>query len=313
VDRNINILTGYTAVGKTRLSLNWAVKHDAEIISCDSLLFYRHMNIGTAKPTRAELEEVPHHLIDVVDPSDQYSVDKYLNAAMQAVSDIHGRGKRVLVVGGSGFYLQAFFGPVVDDVKIDPQLELDIVSRFENQPLSESVEILSAMNPQGLEGLDVDNPRRVLKAWLRCAASGKSILELREAFEAKAGPFDGYERELLVLTRPRAILEERVRKRVDEMLAVGLLEEVRQLMELGIDKNPSAAGSIGYREPIACIRGQLSEDNLAESISVNTRKLLKKQRTWFKKFLPSEAVLDVTELTELPELWYRFPARRFPS
>ena len=97
------------------------------------------------------------------------------------------------------------------------------------------------------------------------------------------------------------------------MLAVGLLEEVRQLMELGIDKNPSAAGSIGYREPIACIRGQLSEDNLAESISVNTRKLLKKQRTWFKKFLPSEAVLDVTELTELPELWYRFPARRFPS
>jgi len=164
------ILTGYTAVGKTRLSIDWAKLNNAEIISCDSLLFYRQMDIGTAKPTKAELEEVPHHLIDVVEPSYQYSISEYLNSVKSAVADIHERGKQVLVVGGSGFYLNAFFAPVVDELKLDPADKSRIETQFEKQSLQESVAELLAVNPNGLGELDTANPRRVLNAWLRCVA-----------------------------------------------------------------------------------------------------------------------------------------------
>ncbi len=307
MDSDLYILTGFTAVGKTRLSLNWAKDNDAEIISCDSLLFYRNMDIGTAKPSEAELREVPHHLIDVAEPSEQYSILKYVRAVRSAIADIHARGKRVLIVGGSGFYLRSFLGPVVDDLFLDPALEAEIVKRFGDQSLSESVAALRSFNPDGLSGLDVDNPRRVLKAWLRCAATGKSLRELREAFESKPGPFDSYIRRLLVLSRPREVLEDRVRQRVDMMIASGLIEEVRRLEHMDFERNPSAAGAIGYRETLACINGLISEKELAETIAKNTRKLLKKQRTWFKKFLPAEAVFDVTDASGLPDVWFRLP------
>lgn len=305
MDSDLYILTGFTAVGKTRLSLDWAKKNNAEIISCDSLLFYRDMDIGTAKPSKVELSEVPHHLIDVAESSNQYSVFKYVAAAKGAIADIHARGKRVLIVGGSGFYLRSFIGPVVDDLIVDPELEAEIIRTFDDQSLSESLVALQRFNPDGLSGLDVDNPRRVLKAWLRCAATGKSLRELREAFESKPGPFDSYGRRLLVLSRPRDVLEDRVRQRVDMMIALGLIDEVRRLVHMGFEKNPSAAGAIGYRETLACINGLISEEELAETIAKNTRKLLKKQRTWFKKFLPNEAVFDVTDASELPDEWFR--------
>lgn len=307
MNSDLYILTGFTAVGKTRFSLDWAKMNDAEIISCDSLLFYRHMDVGTAKPSKAELREVPHHLIDVVAPSERYSVFRYVGAVKSAIADIHARGKRVLIVGGSGFYLRSFFSPVVDDVTIDSELESEIVQRFDGQSLSESVAALRDFNPDGLSELDLDNPRRVLKAWLRCAATGKSLRELREAFESKPGPFDSYCRKLLILSRPREVLEDRARRRVNMMISSGLIDEVRRLINMDFQRNPSAAGAIGYRETLAFIEGLTSEEELAEAIARNTRKLLKKQRTWFKKFLPIEAVFDVTGASGLPDDWYRFP------
>lgn len=301
------ILTGYTAVGKTRLSLDWAIRNNAEILSCDSLLFYRHMDIGTAKPSQDDLSEVPHHLINVTDPSSQYSINEYLVAARTAIRDIHSRGKQVLVVGGSGFYLNAFFAAVVDDVDVDPSLKATIEAEFEALPLKESVEKLRALNPGGLGNLDTDNPRRVLKAWLRCVASGKTLAQLWRDFEGRAGAFDSYERRILVLTRPRADLEDRVRLRVDGMLSDGLEQEVRTLLGMGIERNPSAARAIGYRETLACLKGELPGNQLAETISANTRKLLKKQRTWFKKYLPRAAVCDVSSMESLPDDWYVLP------
>ena len=298
------ILTGYTAVGKTRLSLEWAKANDAEIISCDSLLFYKCMDIGTAKPSMEELAEVRHHLINVVPASKQYSISEYLKAAKEAVTDIHKRGKRVLVVGGSGFYLNAFFAPVVDNLKLDPKERNRIEKIFRKQALETSVDMLRKLNPDGLGGLDIHNPRRVLKAWLRCAASGKTLAELKADFENRPGEFDSYEKRVLVLSRPREELEARIELRVVGMIAEGLVDEVKQLLSMGVRNNPSAASSIGYRETIACLQGELPESQLADTISLNTRKLVKKQRTWFKKYLPSEAVMDVSSIEQLPNQWH---------
>ena len=308
MDSTLYIITGYTAVGKTRLSLDWAEAHDAEIISCDSLLFYRGMDIGTAKPSADEMAEVPHHLIDVVSPSKQYSIHEYLEAVKTVVADIHARGKRVLIVGGSGFYLNAYFAPVVDHLKLDPALEAEIVDWFKGQSLEDSVKALELLNPGGLGDLDTQNPRRVLKAWLRCLAAGKPLTEVLLDFKKLPGEFDHFDREVIVLSRPKEDLEARVALRIDQMISDGLVEEVKGLLDDGISNNPSAAGSIGYRETIAHLAGGLTEAELAGTIAQNTRRLLKKQRTWFKKFLPQEAVTDVSNLESLPSNWHRIGA-----
>lgn len=307
MEATLYILTGYTAVGKTRLSLDWAKANNAEIVSCDSLLFYQHMDIGTAKPTLEERTEVPHHAIDVVPPSRQYSISEYLELVTKVVADIQRRGKKVLVVGGSGFYLQAFFGAVVDGLELEPSEKALIESKFENQSLVESVEELRRLNPEGLGDLDIKNPRRVLKAWLRCVAAGKPLLQVQEEFRGEKGAFDHFEKRLLVLTRSREELADRIQLRVDAMLAEGLVDEVGELLQMGIEKNPSAANAIGYRETISFLKGELQEKDLAGTIAANTRKLVKKQRTWFKKFLPVEAQVDVSSLQHLPENWYQMP------
>tara|TARA_Y100000588_G_C14266712_1_gene930264 strand:+ start:1601 stop:2533 length:933 start_codon:yes stop_codon:yes gene_type:complete len=306
----LHILTGYTAVGKTSLSLGWAKKNNAEILSCDSLLFYRGMNIGTAKPAAKEMAEIPHHMIDIRNVNEQYSISEYLKKVREIVAAIQARGRQVLVVGGSGFYLNAFFAPVVDELELKSEALKRIDEQFENQPLEDSLAELSSLNPDGLGGLDTANPRRVLKAWLRCVATGKPILQLMEEFAAQAGAFDGYDKYLLVLERPREQLERRVRLRVDQMIEAGLIEEVKKLLELGILENPSAASAIGYRETIACLKGDAGIENLADDIAQNTRKLLKKQRTWFKKFIPQEAILDVSSLDLLPDDWCFVPAKK---
>ena len=152
---------------------------------------------------------MPHHLIDVTDVAHQYSIDKYLQEVKRVVKEIHGRGHRVLVVGGSGFYLKAFFGPIVDDIEITEELRADIRGRFESQSLEESVEELRRMNPEGLGGLDVSNPRRVLNCLMRCRASGLPIRELKRRFARRPGLFDGFPRRLLILSRSREELERR--------------------------------------------------------------------------------------------------------
>lgn len=309
MDEPLYILSGLTAAGKTRLSLDWAKANRAEIVSCDSLLFYRGMDIGTAKPTAEERTEVPHHAIDVAPPSRQYSIQEYIQLVAGVIADIQRRGKRVLVVGGSGFYLSVYFGPVLDGLSLDPAKQAHIERQFERQTLEESVAALRRLNPEGLGTLDVHNPRRVLRAWLRCVAAGKPLRRIQEDFVKERGAFDHLEKRVLVLTRPKPVLENRILVRVQAMLEAGLVQEVRKLLRMGIEKNPSAANAIGYRETIAFLRGRLAESELAETIALNTRRLAKKQRTWFKKFLPSEAQLDASGLNHLPDAWCSVPAK----
>ena len=156
----LHVLTGPTAVGKTEWALRWAEANGAEIVSCDSLLFYRGMDLGTAKPTAAERTRVPHHLIDIRNVTEAMDITHYVALARRAVEEIAARGRALLVTGGSGFYLKSFFAPVADNVEISPTLRAEVA----RLALPEAVEKLRALNPAGLGALDTDNPRRVARA-----------------------------------------------------------------------------------------------------------------------------------------------------
>ncbi len=287
VSRIIHVLTGCTAVGKTELALRWAEARGAEIVSCDSLLFYRGADIGTAKPSPAERARVPHHLIDICGITERMDVTYYVTKARVAIDDILRRGRPVLVTGGSGFYLRAFFSPVADEVAVPAEIRADVRARLERDGVGTLVTELVKLNPAGLGALDVHNPRRVTRALERCLASGRTLVDLQAEFAALPAPFADCAVKLCELVREMADLEARIGERVATMLRAGLVEEVRGLLPQGLKQNPSAAGAIGYRETIDFIEGRLPEAELAATIAKNTRALVKKQRTWFKTQLPA--------------------------
>lgn len=293
----MHVLTGPTAVGKTELALRWAEANDAEIVSADSLLFYRGMNIGTAKPTPAELARVPHHLIDIVAPSQPMNIADYVERARAAVDEIEARGRRVLITGGSGFYLKAFFEPVVDEVEVPVSLRAKVEQDLVNRGLAALVAELHELNPAGLAGLDIANPRRVTRALERCLASGRTLQALKADFESRPGPFADWTVRGVLLVREAAELEDRIIRRVDQMLADGLVAEVSRLDDAGIRQNPSAARSIGYRETLAVLDGTLSRETLAAEIVRNTKALVRKQRTWFRQQLPQLQRVEATTAT----------------
>lgn len=288
----LHLLTGPTAVGKTEWALRWAEQNGAEIVSCDSLLFYRGMDIGTAKPTPAERARVPHHLIDICNVTERMDVTRYIGLAQAAVREIGRRGRAILVTGGSGFYLKSFFGPVSDDIEVSDEIRREVAAMSTEQALSR----LRELNPAGLGALDTANPRRVVRALERCLASGRGVLELAAEFQRRPGVFADFEVRLTVLQRDEDELADRIASRVGLMLRDGLVREVEALRAGGLEQNPSAAKAIGYREVIAMLEGRLAEAALADEIVKNTRALVKKQRTWFRTQLPPHAVIDVGAL-----------------
>jgi len=303
----IHVLTGCTAVGKTELALRWAEAHGAEIVSCDSLLFYRGMDIGTAKPTAEERARVPHHLIDVCEPSEPMDIARYCTMARKTVEQLSAAGKPILVTGGSGFYLKAFFSPVVDSVVVPAEVRTAVAAMSASEAVaqlrrlnsSEGAASASASAATGVQtraalgGIDLANPRRVTRALERCLATGKTVAELRREFAAQPSLFADYDVRLTELVREPEELRKRVRERVAAMLREGLLDEVRELLTRGIKENPSAAGAIGYRESIAVLEGRAPLSGLAEAITRNTLALVKKQRTFFRGMLPEHARVDV--------------------
>lgn len=290
--RRIHVLTGPTAVGKTALALRWAETHRAEIVSCDSLLFYRGMDIGTAKPSPEERARVPHHLIDILDVREQADVTHFVTLARAAVEAITARGGNVLVTGGSGFYLKAFFGPVADNVHVPDILRTRLRAQHEAEGLPALIAELRRLNPDGLGELDTANPRRVLRGLERCLASGRTLVELAADFARQPAPFDGWAVTCTRLDRLVADLDVRIERRVVAMLKAGLVAEVERLLVQGLRENPSAASAIGYRETVAMLEGRLSREALPSEIARNTRALVKKQRTWFRTQLPEHRVVD---------------------
>ena len=279
----IFVLAGVTAVGKTAFSLDWAEQAGAEILSCDALLFYRGMDIGTAKPTGEARLRVPHHGIDLLEPSETFDVVRYLEYALDKVNEIHGREKRVLVVGGSGFYLKSFFTPVSDAVEVPESIRAEVRVLEQEAGLDGLVARLRETNPELPVQLDLLNPRRVSRALERCLASGETLVSMQERFRNSSGPFDAFRKRTCLLERDPVDLEQRIRTRTAAMLKQGLREETKASASEGLRENPSASRAIGYREVLSMLDGQLSLEELPGAICQATLQLAAKQRKWFRK------------------------------
>lgn len=281
----IHVLTGPTAVGKTEAALRWAEQHDAEILSCDSVCVYRGMDVGSAKPTPEEQRRVRHHGLDLVDPSERYSVSQYVDMAREAIAGAHARGKRVLVTGGSGFYLAAFFGPVTDEVEI-PQAIADEVRMLQRQGLAALLLRLRDLEGARLpDWLDAQNPIRVAKALERRLASGRSLDSLRDEFLTRRGPFADHPVTFELLERPDDELKARIAARTEQMLASGIIEESERLLAMRLDPDLTSSRAVGYRAVMDWLEGgkRVAMSGLAERINLDTWALVRKQRKWFRR------------------------------
>jgi len=290
--RTLSLLGGVTAAGKTKFAISWALANRAEVLCCDSVAFYRGFDVGSAKPSLEERGKVPHHGLDLCDLSEPIDVDQYHQYAEGVLSDIAERDKKAMVVGGSGFYLEGFLHPVVDEVNISEDTRGEVWRIYEKEGKEGLLTYLNQINPDGLGQLDIHNPVRLLRALERCLESGKSLKELRERFSALPDPYPQWEKRMIWLDREDADLEERIEHRTRGMLAAGLVAEVQYLLKNGLCEKTNLASAVGYREVISYLRGGLDEADLLPAIVSSTRKLVSKQRKWFrKKFPPSSRVL----------------------
>ncbi len=281
----LHILTGPTAVGKTEAALSWAEQHNAEILSCDSVCVYRGMDIGSAKPTVAQQQRVPHHGLDLVAPTARYSVTQYIAYAQEVVRKNQSRGKNTLVTGGSGFYLAAFFGPVSDDLMVN-DATIQEVRQLQEKGIEALLRRLQEIEQRPLPAwLDQQNPIRVAKALERRLSSDLSLDEIREEFLQKKSPFEGYTVQARLMERPDDELRTRINQRTHAMLQEGLIEEAQNLLQLNLDPELPSARAVGYRATMDWLADgkKVALDGLAERINLDTWALVRKQRKWFKR------------------------------
>ena len=286
-------LVGTTAMGKTEISQKWALRMGAEIVSCDALVVYKGMDIGTAKPSKEQMK-VRHHLIDEVSIREIFSVKKYVDRAWEAIQSILSRGKKVLIVGGSGFYLKSYFEAVFDDYQMDGSVRKYIQNLYEQKGLKGIVEELKRRNREGTGSLDLLNPRRVMRGLERCLISGKDIVSLEKAFSEKRSRFFGFEKKVYRLVDSEQLLKKRIVLRTQSMLERGLIEEVKSLIKMGLEENPTTASAIGYKEVIQWIKeGEKDKKVLSREIEKSTFNLVKKQNKWFKNQLQVDEEIDL--------------------
>ncbi len=280
--KNLIILTGPTAAGKTALSIRLAKAVGGEIISADSMQVYRHMDIGSAKVTPEEMEGVCHHLIDVLEPDEEFHVVKFQEMAKEAIKEIYDKGKIPILVGGTGFYIQSVlydidFTQTDEDEDFREQLE-NLAREKGNEVLFEKLRLI---DPKACENLHPNNVKRVIRAIEFYEKSGgKRISEHNEEQHEKASP---YCYTYFVLTDDRAVLYEKINRRVDNMLANGLVEEVKHLKEMGCSKDLVSMQGLGYKEILDYLDGACTLEDAVYRIKRDTRHFAKRQITWFKR------------------------------
>lgn len=284
------ILLGPTGVGKTGASLLLAKALGTEIISADSMQIYRHMDIGTAKPSREELAAVRHHMIDIVEPTESYSTGRYIDAIVPVIEDLHQRGRIPLITGGTGLYIKAITRGIFSGPSADWALREELLMD-EQAGRGTLHSRLAALDPGAAAKIEKNDTRRIIRSLEVCLKSSDTISGMQERL-TRPLPYSFIK---LGLTRERGELYGMIDRRVEGMLAAGLLDEVRKLLRMQPDKTPMQA--IGYKEMASYLAGEVSLEEAVRLIKRNSRRYAKRQYTWFRK---EEAIqwLDVTGMQD---------------
>lgn len=288
------VILGPTATGKSRTGILLAQKTGGEIISGDSMLVYRNMNIGTAKPTEAELALVPHHLVNILPPEAEFSVVDFKARAQQLITEINQRGRLPILVGGTGLYIKALledyaFSTVGENAGLRRELE-QLADREGEAAL---VQKLAALDPQQAAQVNPHDRRRLIRA-LETVLGGEQVSR-----QAAGQPV--YQAAVFGLTLERSLLYARINQRVDAMLAAGLEQETRQLLQAGLSPTALSMRSIGYRQMAQYLAGELEHDEMTAKIKQATRNFAKRQFTWYKK-MPYIHWFDVEKLSDQEQI-----------
>ena len=282
-------IVGPTATGKTALAIELAREFDGEIVNADSRLVYRGMDIGTAKPTVGEIASVPHHLIDIVEPTTSFNLVAFLKAARQIITDVNARDALPMLVGGSGQYVWAVLEDWhVPEIPVDLTLRAELEQLLSERGLGAMQERLTRLDADAPTKIDMQNPRRVLRGIERAIAAGDATAG---ATKADVPPYDSL---IIGLTASRDELRRRIERRIDDMLTAGWLDEVRVLKSVGLDVSAQSMYSIGYREMLRHISGEIDLDSAKASVVKATMRLVDAQENWFKRSDSRIAWFDAT-------------------
>ena len=278
------VLAGPTAVGKTEFAIEIAKRLDGEIVNCDSMQIYKHMDIGSAKPTPAERSEVPHHLVDFVSPSEEFSVAKYQKYARECIIDISQRGKLPILSGGTGLYIDS----VIYDMDFSNKPEGGIFNkrreelyRIAEEEGNEALHYkLAELSSKRAGEIHPNNIKKVVRA-IEILESGENPGDFESLKKRKYKDFDA---KLFCLNRDREELYDRINRRVDILMKQGLESEIRDLLDMGISSDDISMKGIGYKEMLSYINGECNLDTAVELIKRNSRRFAKRQLTWFRKY-----------------------------
>lgn len=275
------VITGPTATGKTALSVKIAQEFDGEIISADSIQIYKKLDIGSAKPDIAEMQGIPHHLMDFLAPDDEFSVADYVKCAKEKIDDILSRGKLPIITGGTGLYISS----LVDNVEFsESDKNEELRERLRCELEEKGAEFMHAylreIDPESAEAIHPNNTKRVLRAIEIYETTGVTRTQQEKVSKLTKSPYDFC---LIGLNCDRELLYERINKRVDIMKDAGLFDEVMNLLEDGISPDAQSMQGIGYKEVVMALLGEITEEDAIELIKKNSRNYAKRQLTWFRR------------------------------
>ena len=300
--RQIIVVAGPTAVGKTKYAIEIAKAFDGEVVSCDSMQLYKYMNIGSAKPTAEEQSQVKHWLVDEIDPKDAFSVARYQEMAKACIEDIFSRGKNAMLVGGTGLYVDSFikdtdYTETASDDTIRKELSLYALENG-NEALHQ---LLNKIDPESAEAIHPNNVKRVIRAIEYFKLSGEKISDHNKKTALSVSPYDYV---YIGLTRNRDELYERIDKRVDIMMAEGLLDEVFSLWKKGCTRDMTSMQALGYKELIHYIEGRCTLGEAIRILKRDSRHYAKRQLTWFGrnkniKWINLSEIKSADEVAEL--------------
>ncbi len=283
------VVVGPTASGKSEYALKKAKELGGEIISGDSMQIYRKMDIGTAKPTADEMQEIPHHLIDVADITEIFSAARFVELASKAINDVYSRGKMPIIAGGTGLYIDTLIsGTELSATEDDPILREELFAFAEKFGAEALHQRLKEVDPSSAEAIHPNNIKRVARALEIYLKTGETKTEADRKSRLKESIYDPY----IVYIRPneRETLYERIDRRVDKMFDLGLEDEVRNLYQAGLESTPTASQAIGYKEFYPYFKGETHIESVKQAICLNTRHYAKRQMTWFNRTNVNEII-----------------------